>query len=495
MEILSSKLSSRIRRRDILILLVVSTLSLGFYISSSAVYWRAGFPLDDAWIHLTYARNLIQYHEWVFLPGQPSAGSTAPIWSMLLSIGFLIHLGPYIWTFTLGAFILFSLALCMEYWARELLTTYRTTLPIIGLFFGLEWHLVWSAGSGMESSFHALIITLVLLLLTRPLHHPVTLGILCGLSLWIRPDGLTLLGPVLLTWFLGDHRISNLGKFLIGFGLIGGGYFLFNINIAGTPFPNTFYAKQAEYTAWQTQPAQNKIGFTVLQMLIGPFVLLIPGVILWLTRAIRLRHWGTISAMIWAVGYVVIYALRLPPYQHGRYLIPAMPIFFFWGLLGLGKFILENPSTRVMKFVKLGWLVSVTFVAIGFLWMGAKSYSQDVAFIETEMIETAKWVKRNIPPDALIAAHDIGALGYFDDHELLDLAGLVSPRVIPFIRDESRIADYLILEGVDYLVAFPSLYPDLVSRSTEVFSTKGFVAPEIGGENMSVYQWSGVDSK
>ena len=44
----------------------------------------------------------------------------------------------------------------------------------------------------------------------------------------------------------------------------------------------------------------------------------------------------------------------------------------------------------------------------------------------------------NTPPDALIAAHDIGAVGYFGQRRLLDLAGLVSPEVIPFIRDEAQ---------------------------------------------------------
>jgi hypothetical protein len=31
------------------------------------------FPIDDAWIHLTYARNLAQRFEFSFLPGVPSA--------------------------------------------------------------------------------------------------------------------------------------------------------------------------------------------------------------------------------------------------------------------------------------------------------------------------------------------------------------------------------------------------------------------------------------
>jgi hypothetical protein len=35
----------------------------------------------------------------------------------------------------------------------------------------------------------------------------------------------------------------------------------------------------------------------------------------------------------------------------------------------------------------------------------------DVAVIESEMVNTAKWVAESTEPDALVAAHDIGALG------------------------------------------------------------------------------------
>jgi hypothetical protein len=89
----------------------------------------------------------------------------------------------------------------------------------------------------------------------------------------------------------------------------------------------------------------------------------------------------------------------------------------------------------------------------------------------------------------LIAAHDIGALGYFNQHEIIDLAGLVSPDVIPFLRDESRIADYLNQRGADYFIAFPSLYPELAARSQMVYSTNGAISPMLGGENLSVYRW------
>jgi len=483
------KSSIDIPRRSLLILGVACALSLGLYLVVSALYWRLGFPLDDSWIHLTYARNLAQFGEWAFLPGQPSAGSTAPLWSALLTLGFLLHLEPYLWTYLLGGFTLFVLSAFVEISARRLLTSYRSPFPLVGLFIAFEWHLVWAAGSGMETLLHALLVTIVLVQLAKPSPHPLTLGLLVALSIWVRPDGLTLLGPAVLTLLLGGNRVSSLTKFIVGFGFIFGLYLLFNLVLSGNPFPNTFYAKQAEYTAWQAMPVLNKIGLTCLQILTGPSVVLLPGMIIWLVRSVHTRDWRTLIGMIWFLGYVLIYALRLPPYQHGRYLMPALPIFFLWGMLGVGSIFQKNASSPTVGLLRMSWAAVLAFVSLGFIGLGARSYALDVAYIETEMVETAKWVDANLPSDALVAAHDIGALGYFDHHKLIDLAGLVSPQVIPFLRDESRIADYLNQSGVDFFIAFPGLYPDLAAQSQEIYSTHGTIAPLLGGQNLSVYRW------
>jgi hypothetical protein len=135
--------------------------------------------------------------------------------------------------------------------------------------------------------------------------------------------------------------------------------------------------------------------------------------------------------------------------------------------------------------------VATGIVLIIFWGRGAFAYARDVAVIESEMVATAKWVSVNVPPDALVAAHDIGALGYFGKHDLVDLAGLVSPNVIPFIRDEQKIAAYLGERGVDYLITFPDWYPSLTSNLHPVFTTGASYAPAFGERNMAVYRWPG----
>src|SRR5690348_9165047 len=44
-----------------------------------------GVPLDDAYIHFQYARNLATGHGFAFNPDQAMPGSTSPLWVVLLA--------------------------------------------------------------------------------------------------------------------------------------------------------------------------------------------------------------------------------------------------------------------------------------------------------------------------------------------------------------------------------------------------------------------------
>jgi hypothetical protein len=134
-------------------------------------------------------------------------------------------------------------------------------------------------------------------------------------------------------------------------------------------------------------------------------------------------------------------------------------------------------------------VISLCIVLLAFWLIGAKAYANDVAVIESEMVSTAHWIAENTEPEALIAAHDIGALGYFGERRLVDLAGLVSPEVIPFIRNEDRLSKYMDEKGVDYLMTFPNWYPKLSSLGSPIFHTDGTYSPKLGGENMYIYRW------
>ncbi|MDD2922910.1 MAG: hypothetical protein PHQ36_11560, partial [Anaerolineales bacterium] len=303
----------------------------------------------------------------------------------------------------------------------------------------------------------------------------------------------TLLAPVLMTIVLSEAdtrgKLTALTRYLIGFGSLFVPYLFFNLAVGGTPMPNTFYAKQAEYASWRSLSIFTRLWQMFLQLLVGPSLALLPGMIGWGVKSARGKMWGSVAAFLWALGYFGMYILRLPMYQHGRYIMPAMPIFFLFGLLAFAEFDKSKMFARHHWVGQAAWRGVIVMLTFSFIFLGASSYAQDVALIESEMVVAAKWAAQNLPPDALIAAHDIGALGYFDDHDLIDLAGLISPEVIPIIRDEPQLANYLNQRGADYLIAFPEFYSQLIQNAEIVFTTDSAITQALGQKNMVIYRW------
>ena len=491
--------------RYLLVIAVAAILSTASYVLGSYLFYRTGYPLDDAWIYQTYAHNLSALGEWSFIPGAASGGSTGPLWVLFVVIGYILRLDHHLWSYMLGSVALFGIGVVGTVGIRSLQPKLEKWAIFAGLVLVLEWHLIWASASGMETLLSALVVTFILVFLFQPEISPkqwLLIGLLIGVSVWIRPDGITLLGPAGLVALLSGktstkQKIIRLSLLTMGFIIPFGLYLAFNQTTAGTIWPNTFYAKQAEYAELRNAPILIRFLQQFITPLAGIGIALLPGFLITFYQALKNKSWPILASILWYVGYLGIFAPRLPvTYQHGRYIIPAMPIFFILGITGTIAWIRKHFQDRrmMLRVTAKVWLIS-SFSILGLFWiLGTKAYAEDVAIIESEMVTTAHWIRENTSPGALIAAHDIGALGYFSQRDIVDLAGLISPYVIPFIRDEERLVDYLDAQQVDYLMTFPGWYPSLTARSILIYQTEGTFSPQMGGDNMAVYQWVITDS-
>jgi arabinofuranosyltransferase len=496
---LQNKLQFFLGRYQAAILGTSAALSLAiFLVTGFAANKTLGFPLDDSWIHQTYARNLAESGEWAFVPGEPSAGSTSPLWVLILAIGYLLRVPYFIWSFGLGFLILWSLALIVARVSRKLFPK-TPLLPLFaGLLFTFEWHLVWAAASGMETLlFGVMSVALFAWILERPKRTTTSFwfaaGTFAGLAVWVRPEGLTLLLPLSLVVLVS--KIANQKKFTVfvaltsGFLLLFLPYLAFNYLLSGSIWPNTFYAKQTEAMIYLAFPVWVRFGQVASQLFVGVGLLLLPGAIYLVYRATRKRDWVPAIWASWVLAYLFILTVRLPlPIQHGRYAMPVMPIYFLLGQIGLLSWI-PARSSKWQHYLSAGWKQGAAILLLLMFALAAPIYARDVGVIESEMVTVARWLKANTPEDALIASHDIGAIGFFSERRVLDLAGLVTPEVIPFLHDEDRLAEYLDAQSADFLVSFVTWYPQLIQRSELVFQTHGTIAPALGGENMAVYRW------
>ena len=512
---------SRWKRFAPVFLPLTALISAAGYVLWACAQGHQGFPLDDAWIHQTYARNLAEAGQLAYLPGQPSAGSTSPAWSFLLSVGYLLGVDFRLWAYLLGA-----LAFAATAWlAYRLTLQLRPSRPVAALFAGflcaLEWQLVWAAVSGMETMlFTALSLALLLYFFEqldqrRSSQDPASLrterlyvgaigiGLLSGVLILTRPEGLGLAGLVIVALPVlsrpKDERAvkANLlatGITLASLALTLAPYIAFNLRTAGTPFPNTFYAKQAEYRL--SIPLPLRFWRVLNPTLAGAQVLLLPGFCYAAYRLLRGRDWPALLPLLWWLAFLSVYALRLPvSYQHGRYSMPTIPLLLMYGTWGTALLLRPRSPSLVVRALSRAAPAAIGLLALLFWLRGGLAYQQDVDFINGEMVAAARWLDGHSAPEDLIAVHDIGAVGYLIDRPLLDLAGLITPEVVPFIADADLLVDWMVDHGVAYAVFFPDFSPTYAQlaadpRLQQVYCTGYAWTLSVGHKNLCVYRLS-----
>jgi len=523
------------------VIVAAAVIGVAAYLGWAAATGVWGFGLDDAWIHQTYARNLVATGQFAFLPGQSSAGSTSPLWTLLIALGYLFRVDYKWWTYALGAACLAVTALGVWRLSLRLFPEHPRAALGAGILCALEWHLVWAAVSGMETVlFTALAVWLMVAAsqTSRPsgvrppasdIRWPTSIGLLCGLLVLTRPEGLMLVGLVLLAQIVQAVRalfcdsgrtchferseeslscktealrsaqsdrirdLLSLAWIVVVSAILLAPWLAFNWHVSGTLFPNTFYAKQREYASLLAMISfPQRLAQVFVAAFIGPLVLLIPGLIVaaWahIRRITDPTTWVRLVPLVWVVAHLGLYAVRLPvTYQHGRYEMPVIPVLIAFGVSGMASLLRHAwRDTRLWPRVfSRATALAIAVTLLGFVVIGARAYATDVAIIEGEMVSVARWLVTNAAPGDLIAAHDIGAIGYFSRRPLIDLAGLVSPEVIPIIRDEAQLETYIRQRGAAYLVTFPSWYPHLTSASQLVPSFAG--SARESPEHLTVY--------
>jgi hypothetical protein len=139
-----------------------------------------------------------------------------------------------------------------------------------------------------------------------------------GASLLVRPDGLLLLPFVLLracwapgrrgpSWRVPGQRAANALRVAAGFAVICLPYLAFNQWLGGSVWPNTFYAKQAEYAALRARPLWTRLAEMATMPLVGGQALLVPGLVTLAWRSVRRRQWEAVLPLAWVAAMLGAY--------------------------------------------------------------------------------------------------------------------------------------------------------------------------------------------
>jgi hypothetical protein len=269
-------------------------------------------------------------------------------------------------------------------------------------------------------------------------------------------------------------------------------YVIFSMRTAGHPFPNTFSAKATVRFLPDLDFLSLAARYLILDnpLFLPFFVLGLGSLIL---RPARLPA-------AWAAALPPAYAfLGASLYQHGRYLIPLIPFNAVVGVVGLleARRLAARRGWRAANLRRPLTALAAALVLAGTAWRlptMARLYAQDIQNINQMHVAVGRWVEKNTPEDAVLALNDIGAITYISQRPVVDLAGLVTPDVVPILRSPDRTEEllrFMAERDVDYVIIFPTWFPGLAAR-TDVLQPVHQVTPDkrtiTGGETMIVYR-------
>lgn len=493
---------SRVFRWYDLLLLVVAAGVVSLYVATAG----GGFPLDDSWIHQVYGRNLAEYGEWAFIPGEPSGASTSPLYTILLALGYALNVPYALWTHGIGILALTVTGITGARMAEHLRPHTSYIAVITGLFLVLTWHLVWAAASGMETMVFSMFSLLLIDAVWSSVNYRLSpraglrFGLLAALMTATRPEGILLAGlcgvAVLVTAYRDRPWRWIIGT-AIGFFIVITPYLLLNLSLTGGILPATADAKYLQHRPLLALPYIDRVWRMTVPIIAGAQFLILPGVVIYLLVQGRKSavYW---IPLLWCIGLIALYAARLPAaYQHGRYVIPALPALIIMGTVGIHDLYIRGKTSMPGRVLSRTLVIAAGAMLLYFgLLQGPIIYKQDVRIIEEEMVAPAHWIADHLPPQELLAVHDIGAVGYFAPRPILDIAGLVTTETVPYIGDSEGLWNLMREYNARYLMAFPDQIPGQDTNDTRLcpfYQSEGVTSPQIGGPKMVIYEltWTG----
>lgn len=275
-------------------------------------------------------------------------------------------------------------------------------------------------------------------------------------------------------------------------------YLLLNYSLTNSLLPTTVGAKIALSANERNLPILRRYINVGLPILAGAQFAWIPGIVWGIgvtTRHFSRRKLLYLLPLIWAFAHLTLYVLRHPTfYHHGRYMIPIIAPLLLFAVGGMILMVQAAQYASITRIISRTLALSAIVIVPIFWWIGGQAYEADVRIINTEIVKTAKWLTAHpqiVPEDELLAVHDIGALGYYAPREILDIAGLVSPEVIPIVTDPKAMMQLMCERDVKWLMVLPYQNPTYEEdpRLELVYSTNESFMYDVGGAgNMKVYR-------
>lgn len=439
----------------IMAVLLILSIALPYYYINYAysINQYNSFPLDDPWIHLQFAKNIAEYGSFSYFKNEVvTAGSTSPLYTLLLAAGFLVTKNE-MWLSYVTGIIFFSLSVYFFYRLSSVTFPKENWLAIAAaLLLVFDKWLNLITVTGMETTMY--IFLLVSCYYYYRKMNAVGFAVTLGLTFWTRPDALAFIAAIVIDYFFRVYLKSrspkenaeinlfekkDLYKIAGIFGFIMAAYFIMNFLISGSLLPNTYGAKIAYYSAdFRSRAEFLKVevwDYFTESAYILIFIPFVFGVFKLFSDSFRLRYNPLIPALLFIAFLIFMYWYKLP-YAHrfGRYMMPIFPFYILLAVYGgreffkwLANYIGDTKLVNGLNIILLAG--TIIYSAAGYNEI-KKVYQEQSRHIYIRQVTAAKWLKENTPEGSVIATHDVGAVAYYSERKVIDVVGLINPEFI-----------------------------------------------------------------
>lgn len=434
-----------------------------------SVLWAAGFwgpslwkaprawpvPLDDVYIHFDFAQSFAQGHPMHWITGQGySSGETAPLYAMVLAVGYLFgfragYLAGFALLLSLGSAYAFLRATASLFATRQ--RWFGLLAPLAGCatgWLGFSW---WS---GMELSLFGASLAVAFSAAARagdPLSQEpkqknvVCLGIAGAIMVLLRPEAVLFVAALALPPLVAskDRPILREGaKLLAPAALCSLGMGLLHLAFTGSFQAAGAQLKLLSSNPYLTGPQRSKELLTNALMfkwrivdqelvvarplLLAPLALVLAA--LWHRRTRALGISGLVGAGLFAALVSYNGAAR---YQNYRYYIPAALLVGLVALLGASALGRRRGTGTAAAWALVGtWTLGALLAAP----KQVQFFVQAATNINEQHVRAAAFLRQHTEESAILLVGDAGALPYLSGRRAIDALGLGGYHGIPFVR-------------------------------------------------------------
>ncbi len=406
-----------------------------------------------------------------------------------------------VWGTYIVATILYCASSCLVALVVRTYTQETTVGCLAVLGFVLFPRNTWLMLSGMETPLFMFMVLLAIFLLDKPdMRFDPAIGLVAGLAYLSRPEGvliLVLCVPMrfVMLGLLRELSLRRLVSFLsLGFiaFLIAAPWIAYCLNVTGPPFPDTFYAKVHTPTQYEID---------VWSFWWNVWLVEFPFITIAAIAGVYLAAKGRPYTWLLAISLLLFYRLNAPYIaliNNARYLVPVFDLLVVTSVPAIVltlRRILPAPKRPEAK-TDLKLLTHFVVIALvvmplvpGYLAQ-APFFGNAVKNINEQQVHIGLWLRENTPENAVLAIHDAGALRFFSDRSVIDLAGLITPAITHGNMTEVETLVYLRNQGCNYFVFFDEVffYRFYLFGAYEVIYTVHLVDNVISGrDTMSVF--------